>query len=376
MGEWEQFDGGLFDPALEGGRAAASIRFRSGCVEARVASGASFELPYAGLRIELGGHSGRVVFLRGAAEGRVLFSEAKGFLEAVRERGGTTVEAAHEAVLSGINRDRRRGRGLWLIAAVVLAGLAWLIPLGLRAGVDSAVASLPKSVDTQLGDLAAMEISRTGPAVDDPRALAFAQEVVDKLVAALPPEEREYAFKITVVENPQVNAFALPGGRMALLSGLLKRADSADMVAAVLAHEISHVTGRHGLRHMARSLGVIAGLQLLLGDVSGIIAILAQGATLAVITNYSRDHESEADAAGLKLLAKAGFDPAAMPAFFAKLKSLDSSEIPKGLEWISTHPDHDSRIAALQALLPSTERGKAAVLKNSFAEAKAAVKGD
>ena len=305
MGEWEQFDGGLFDPALEGGRAAASIRFRSGSVEARVASGASFELPYAGLRIELGGHSGRVVFLRGAAEGRVIFSEAKGFLEAVRERGGTTVEAAHEAVLSGINRDRRRGRGLWLVAALVLAGLAWLIPLGLRAGVDSAVASLPKSVDTQLGDLAAMEISRTGPTVDDPRAAAFAQEVVDKLVAALPPEDREYAFKITVVENPQVNAFALPGGRMALLSGLLKRADSADMVAAVLAHEISHVTGRHGLRHMARSLGVIAGLQLLLGDVSGIIAILAQGATLAVITNYSRDHESEADAAGLKLLAKA-----------------------------------------------------------------------
>ena len=376
MGEAEQFDGGIFDASLEGGRAAATIRFRTGCVEARVASGASFELPYAGLRIELGGHSGRVVFLRGATEGRVIFSEAKGFLEAVRERGGMTVEAAHEAVISGINRDRRRGRGLWLVAALVLAGLVWLIPLGLRAGVDGAVASMPKSVDAQLGDLAAMEISRTGPTVDDPRAAAFAQEVVDKLVAVLPPEEREYAFKITVVENPQVNAFALPGGRMALLTGLLKRADSADMVAAVIAHEISHVTKRHGLRHMVRSLGIVAGLQLLVGDVSGVAAVLAQGATLAVITNYSRDHESEADAVGMQMLAKAGFDPAAMPAFFEKLKSLDASEMPKGLEWISTHPDHDSRIAALRALLPTAERGKAAVLKNSFAEAKAAVKGD
>ncbi|NQW63966.1 MAG: M48 family metallopeptidase [Deltaproteobacteria bacterium] len=376
MGEAEQFDGGIFDASLEGGRAAAVIRFRTGCVEARVASGPCYELPYAGLRIELGGHSGRVVFLRGAAEGRVIFSEAKGFLEAVRERGGMTVEAAHEAVTSGINRDRRRGRGLWLIAAVVLAGLVWLIPLGLRAGVDGAVASMPKSVDAQLGELAAMEISRTGPTVDDPRAAAFAQEVVDKLVAVLPPEEREYAFKITVVENAQVNAFALPGGRMALLTGLLKRADNADMVAAVIAHEISHVTKRHGLRHMVRSLGVVAGLQLLLGDVSGVAAVLAQGATLAVITNYSRDHESEADAVGMQMLAKAGFDPAAMPAFFEKLKSLDASEMPKGLEWISTHPDHDSRIAALRALLPTAERGKAAVLKNSFAEAKAAVKGD
>jgi len=376
MGEAEQFDGGIFDASLEGGRAAATIRFRTGCVEARVASGASFELPYAGLRIELGGHSGRVVFLRGAAEGRVIFSEAKGFLDAVRERGGMTVEAAHDAVTSGINRDRRRGRGLWLIAAVVLAGLVWLIPLGLRAGVDGAVAAMPKSVDAQLGELAAMEISRTGPTVDDPRAAAFAQEVVDKLVAVLPPEEREYAFKITVVENAQVNAFALPGGRMALLTGLLKRADNADMVAAVIAHEISHVTKRHGLRHMVRSLGVVAGLQLLLGDVSGVAAVLAQGATLAVITNYSRDHESEADAVGMQMLAKAGFDPAAMPAFFEKLKSLDASEMPKGLEWISTHPDHDSRIAALRALLPTAERGKAAVLKNSFAEAQAAVKGD
>lgn len=376
MSELDQFDGGLFDPALEGGRAAATIRFRAGSVEARVASGASFDLPYAGLRIELGGHSGRVVFLRGAGEERVIFSEAKGFLEALRDRGGVTVEAAHDEVVRGLERGRRRGRGLWLIAAVVIAGLCWVVPLGLRAGVDSAVGALPKTVDTQLGDLAAMEINRTGPAVDDPRAAAFAQEVVDKLVAALPPEDRGYAFKITVVENPQVNAFALPGGRMALLSGLLKRADSADMVAAVLAHEISHVTKRHGLRHMARSLGVVAALQLLLGDVSGIAAILAQGATLAVITNYSRDHESEADAEGLKLLAKAGFDPAAMPAFFEKLKSLDASEVPKGLEWISTHPDHDSRIAALKALIPSAERGTPPVLQHSFAEAKAAVKGD
>jgi len=376
MSELDQFDGGLFDPALEGGRAAATIRFRAGSVEARVASGASFELPYAGLRIELGGHSGRVVFLRGAGEERVIFSEAKGFLEALRDRGGVTVQQAHDGVMAGVARGQRRGRGLWMLVAVLIAGLCWVVPLGLRAGVDSAVGALPKTVDTQLGDLAAMEISRTGPTVDDPRAAAFAQEVVDKLVAQLPPEDRAYPFKITVVENPQVNAFALPGGRMALLSGLLKRADSADMVAAVLAHEIAHVTKRHGLRHMTRSLGVIAGLQLLVGDVSGIVAILAQGATLAVITNYSREHELEADAEGLKLLAKAGFDPAAMPAFFEKLKSLDSSEVPKGLEWISTHPDHDSRIAALKALIPSAERGKPPALKHSFADAKAAVKGE
>jgi hypothetical protein len=115
-----------------------------------------------------------VVFLRGASEGRVIFSEAKGFLEELRERGGTTVEAAHDAVLSGLDRDRRRGRGLWLVGAVVLAGLAWLIPLGLRAGVDSVVASLPKAVDTQLGDRAALAISRRGPTVDDPRAAACA----------------------------------------------------------------------------------------------------------------------------------------------------------------------------------------------------------
>lgn len=373
MVEQEQFEGGVFDPSVEGGRSAATIRLRSGAAEARLPNGVGLAIPFAGMRMEQGGHSGRVVFLRSSDGTRVIFSESPGFLAAVREAGGETVEAAHDALATASAQQRRRVGGLWLIAAAVLAGLAWVVPLGLRAGVDRAVAAMPTSVDRQLGDLAAMEISRTGPTVDDPRVAGFAQEVLDRLVAALPEEEREYAFKMTVVENPQVNAFALPGGRMALLTGLVKRADSADMVAAVMAHEISHVTKRHGVRHMARSLGVVAGLQLLFGDVSGVAAILAQGATLAVITNYSREHETEADAEGVRLLARAGFDPAAMPAFFERLKALDASEIPKGLEWVSTHPDHDSRIASLKSLLPTLKRGTPPTLKHSFADARAAL---
>ena len=106
----------------------------------------------------------------------------------------------------------------------------------------------------------------------------------------------------------------------------------------------------------------MAAAQLLFGDASGVIAIAAQGATLAVLTGYSRDMEREADAEGARMMAAAGLDPRGMIGFFTLLKAEPGSEMPEGLQWMSTHPQHEARIAALEALIPDLPRGEPAAL--------------
>jgi len=164
---------------------------------------------------------------------------------------------------------------------------------------------------------------------------------------------------------------------MAILSGLLKKAEDADMIAGVLAHEMMHVRHRHGLRHAVRATGVVSAVALLFGDASGVGGLLAQGAALAALTSYSREHETEADLDGLALMANAGFDPAGMPALFNLLKELaPDGQAPELLAWMASHPRHDERIAALNARIPGLPRGEGKPMTHTLEAAQAALKGD
>ena len=115
-----------------------------------------------------------------------------------------------------------------------------------------------------------------------------------------------FDLRIQVVDAPQINAFALPGGQIVVYTGLLRKAARPEQVAGVIAHEMAHVTLRHGLRGIAKQVGVLVGVQVLTGDLSG---LAAQVATAAISNAYSRDAEREADAEGARMLAAAGIDP-------------------------------------------------------------------
>jgi predicted Zn-dependent protease len=164
---------------------------------------------------------------------------------------------------------------------------------------------------------------------------------------------------------------------MAVLSGLVKKADSVDMIAGVLAHELMHVRHRHGMRHIVRAAGVITALTVLAGDATGLFGLAAEGAALAALTSYSREMESEADLDGLRLAAAAGFDPAGMPAFFRKLAEIaPDSQAPEALSWMASHPRHDERIAVLEAAIPGLVRAESTPMKHTLEAARAALKGD
>jgi len=354
-----EFAGGAFDPSLPDGRSGAQLQLLADRVRADFGGGRRLELPYIGMRIERGGASGRMVFLRGPGTDPVFHSEERGFLEALRTAAGGALDEQLASLLDGERQRGKRSLGIWFFSLVAIALLGWGLWLGAGWATARAVEQLPIDIDRKLGDMSEASES-LGKDLADPLPLKAVEQMVERLKPFV--KTSGFDWRPRVIDDSQLNAFALPGGRFVALSGLIAKAERAEQVAGVIAHEMAHVTCRHSLQHIARSLGVIAAAQLLFGDASGVIAIAAQGATLAVLTGYSRDMEREADAEGARMMAAAGLDPRGMIEFFTLLQSQPGTEMPDGLGWMSSHPQHAERIAALEALIPTLATGPATTL--------------
>jgi predicted Zn-dependent protease len=238
------------------------------------------------------------------------------------------------------------------VIALLFVGLWWIPTHGLPAAAEH----LPISVDRSIGDAAIRGMSDDlGPEIHTPSTDAALREIVGRLA----PQARiqGFAYRWRVVRRPELNAFALPGGQIVVFEGLLRRATRADQVAGVLGHEISHVTLRHGIRAVARSAGVSIAMRVLLGDASALVDVAGRIGASAIVNSYSRDQESDADAEGARMVAAAGLDPRGLEEFFQMLSHEPGTQMPGMLQWMSTHPGHNDRIAALERLIPSLPRG-------------------
>jgi Zn-dependent protease with chaperone function len=152
----------------------------------------------------------------------------------------------------------------------------------------------------------------------------------------------EKEVRLFVVKERDPNAFAMPGRRIVVFSGLIDRARSPEMLAGVIAHEMGHVELRHPMRGLVHQLGLGAALTLIFGDSS-----LAGMGQLALVLSYNRDMEREADQRGITLLQEAGIRADGMSAFFEIIKNdVEKSVLSELPEFLSTHPDLDARIAA------------------------------
>lgn len=198
--------------------------------------------------------------------------------------------------------------------------------------------------------------------VSHPEVERYIDRIGQRILAAMGPQPFDYRF--FVVENPQLNAFAVPGGSIYFFSGLIERASSTDEIAGVLGHEIIHISGRH----MARSSGpdaisVLSLLSLALLARSGAAAQAAGtvGQALAVTRQfaYSRQLEMEADTLGVRYMAAAGYDPKGSLAFLKTLeqeRALNPIDIPA---YMMTHPVTQERVANVELVihsLPASER--------------------
>ncbi len=171
---------------------------------------------------------------------------------------------------------------------------------------------------------------------------------VGSRIAAISPRPN-YKWEFTVFEDETPNAFALPGGKVGVHTGLFKVAKNDAQLATVLAHEVAHAIARHGEERMSSQMAVGVGVGVA-GAATGINPnVLAQAATLGVVLPFSRTQESEADAIGLRYMARAGFDPRQSIPLWQNFAKYGGDRPP---EFLSTHPSPGSRIQNLQRLMP------------------------
>jgi len=214
----------------------------------------------------------------------------------------------------------------------------------------------------RLGVKAFNEAKAETPPTRDPSLSAYVRCVAVAITQHVAPNQ---AWEVVVFESGQVNAFALPGGKIGVYTGLLRVAENPDQLATVLGHEIAHVAARHSNARVSAALATGTGLTLasLLaggpkGDNRELLGLLGVGAQLGILLPYSRDQETEADVLGLDYMAQAGFDPAASIELWRNMERASPSQPPT---FLSTHPSHEGRIKELTARLPeATARYQAA----------------
>lgn len=163
------------------------------------------------------------------------------------------------------------------------------------------------------------------------------------------------AWEVVVFRDKSANAFALPGGKIGVHTGLLQVAKNQNQLAAVIGHEVGHVLADHVNERFSQQFAVQGGLAvvdaMVLGNAStttrqGVMQALGLGAQVGLLLPYSRIHESEADVIGLDLMARAGFDPRQSLALWDNMARSDGAQPP---EFLSTHPSHGTRGQELQA---------------------------
>jgi Zn-dependent protease with chaperone function len=233
-----------------------------------------------------------------------------------------------------------------------LLALLGLLLLGIRgcAGCASSaiVSALPADVDASIGKAGGEAMrAQYGMGADKvtPEQRARVEKIWNELRENLTPEETAILVnpRITVVADPQVNAFALPGGEVFVLTGLLDRVkDDDDLIRGVLAHELGHAVHRHGVRGLVRNGIYGIGLSLLFGDLDAVTGTVIAGASRLDRLSHSRSMEEESDDFGVTLLQRAKRDPEGLARF---LETLESAPVP---ELLSTHPDSAGRAKAIR----------------------------
>jgi predicted Zn-dependent protease len=230
---------------------------------------------------------------------------------------------------------------------------------GLVSGAYSRFNLFSPEQDVELGGASAAEIERQSVVLDDERVTRYVQRLGDKIAASAPGYR--FRYKFVVVDSPETNAFALPGGYVFVNSGAIEAARNEGELAGVLAHEISHVVLRHGTNQASKAYVAKSATRLIdaaLGGAKDDVRRFAHSLGLEgpgrLFLKFNRDAELQADVEGARLMAAAGYDPRDMASFF---ESLDENEgnTAKAPEIAGDHPRPAQRAAAIDKLLPTLE---------------------
>jgi len=265
--------------------------------------------------------------------------------------------------MSQVSMTRRPGLRSLAAALTLAIGLGPMLVSCETAPISgrSQLILLSPGEESKLGLQAYQEILKKEKISTDPALNAMLQRVGARIAAATGRTDYQWEFKL--IENDKmVNAFCLPGGKVAVYTGILPLTRDEAGLAAVIGHEVAHATARHGAERMSQGLLVQAGLAVgaiaagasnqSAGSTQALLGALGAGATLGIILPFSRLQETEADRLGLTYMARAGYDPRAARDLWVRMGQASAKMGSSTPEWMSTHPSNASRIRDIEAMLP------------------------
>jgi predicted Zn-dependent protease len=246
-----------------------------------------------------------------------------------------------------------RWRWQWCICVLVLLGIACeTVPITGRQQFNL----ISEQQEMQLGTDAYAEVLKEHALSTHGEWQRRLKAVGARIQAAA--EKPDFAWEFNVLVGKDINAFCLPGGKVAFWEGIMPVCGSDAGIAVVMGHEVAHAIAHHGAERMTQSLSANAIgtlLQIGLGGVEAgtrdtVMRMYGLGAQVGVMLPFSRSHESEADRIGLLLMARAGYDPREAVEFWKRMAAAAGGQAPP--EFLSTHPGTDTRIRNLQSWMP------------------------
>lgn len=209
--------------------------------------------------------------------------------------------------------------------------------------------------DAQIGEAYFTEIKAEEKMSADEKSRAMIERVGKRIAAAA--DKPDYKWEFVLIESEEVNAFALPGGKVAFYTGILPMTKDEEGVAVVMGHEVAHALARHGSERLSQQQLLSAGGTVLNVALAGrgplatesVMQAYGLGAQLGIMLPFSRKHESEADKIGLILMAKAGYDPRGAIEFWKRMEEHSKGNKPP--ELLSTHPGGERRIQDIEEFM-------------------------
>ncbi len=307
------------------------------------ADGNIIHWPYDEIVQTQGAYEGEQVRLEyGAPLPQTLIVEDSAFLLAMQQAAARKAAHLHNP------QQRPLRLRLTILAGIALLGItAGFYVLGIPELARLLSPHIPVSWEERLGTSVLEQLAPPADrCLDQPRLLAL-ESIVTRLSQSMP--DSPYRIRLTVLDRPAINAFALPGGHVVVFRGLLEATETPEQLAAVLAHEFQHIYKQHSTRAMIEQASTSLLIAAVSGDFTGGLAYGIEGARVLGMLRYSRLHEDEADREGLRLLQVAGIDPAEMITFYRIMEAQDPHDVAAS-SYLSTHPNTNDRIARLTML--------------------------
>ena len=252
--------------------------------------------------------------------------------------------------------ERRRRKSIVVLSMAAMASLVLLAVFGVPLLASQLTPFVPQIVERRLGEAVDTQVrsmldkGRLGPRFECGTADAEkpGRAALDRLVAKLAASAGlQVPLAVAVVRRREPNAIALPGGHIYVFQGLVAKADSADELAGVLAHEVGHIAHRDGTRAVLQAAGLSLLFGMLLGDFVGGGAVVVAARTV-LQSSYSRDVEAAADTYGVGLMAKIGGNPRALATMLSKIEPTEPA-----LKILLDHPETKDRVDAINAAAPA-----------------------